>query len=179
MNTNPDQLTYTEPTPGLKYLTDSFVGEDQVRIETNQWTLRLTYDLQYTVAPKMDADFPDRLEGPHMRTSDKPSAVTPSHPPPDVLLRRRTLTRRVPRGRADGDEVLQPMQSPQPIPSGQSNGVCLGPTCCDHSNCKPPPDVGFLSRRFRENEDWIRARASAVASITHKRGGSKSLQKSV
>ena len=120
-----------------------------------------------------------------MRASDKPSVVTASHP-----------------SRADGDEVPQPMQSPQSIPSGQSNGVCPSPTSlpfiandscwihadyeykwlpppsCDHGNCKPP-DVGFLSRRFMENEDWIRARASAAASITHKRGGGKSLLKSV
>jgi len=35
---------------------------------------------------------------------------------------------------------------------------------CDHTDCNPPPDVGFLSRRFTENGNWIRARAAAVAS---------------
>ena len=44
---------------------------------------------------------------------------------------------------------------------------------CDHTTCNPPPDVGFLSRRFPENENWIRARASAVAFLAHRRSGSK------
>lgn len=44
---------------------------------------------------------------------------------------------------------------------------------CDHTNCYPPFDVEFLSRRFPENEHWIRARATAVASVPHRRRGSE------
>jgi len=47
---------------------------------------------------------------------------------------------------------------------------------CDHTTCYPPPDVGFLSRRFTENGSWLRARASAVASLGCRRRGSKSFQ---
>ena len=46
---------------------------------------------------------------------------------------------------------------------------------CDHTICSPPPDVGLLSRRFTENEVWIRARAFAVASLAYRRRGCKSL----
>lgn len=45
---------------------------------------------------------------------------------------------------------------------------------CSHINCRPPSNVGFLSRRFKENEHWIRGRALAVVSSTQTKRGSKS-----
>ena len=45
---------------------------------------------------------------------------------------------------------------------------------CDHTRCYPPLDVGFLRRRFPENENWVRARAAAVASLSCRRRGCKS-----
>ena len=47
---------------------------------------------------------------------------------------------------------------------------------CDHVNCYPPNEVGFLTRRFEENGDWLRGRALAVSSLAFKRKGSKLLQ---
>jgi len=44
---------------------------------------------------------------------------------------------------------------------------------CDHTTCYPPPNIGSLSRRFTENEIWIRARQAAVASLTYGRCGSE------
>ena len=89
-----------------------------------------------------------------------------------------------------GNEVSQPsgyreFMRPQSIPLWPCNGVCPQPTnspsgpICDHTTCNPPPDVGFLSRRFAENGNWIRARASAVASLAYKRRGCKSPQATV
>ena len=48
------------------------------------------------------------------------------------------------------------------------------PPSCDHTKCNPPLNVGFLSRRFEENETWNRARAAAVAAQVHRRRGCKS-----
>ena len=48
------------------------------------------------------------------------------------------------------------------------------PPSCDHTNCHPPSNVGFLSRRFEENENWIRGRGRALASVPLKKRGSKS-----
>ena len=50
------------------------------------------------------------------------------------------------------------------------------PRSCDHNNCKPPSDIAFLSRRFTENQNWVRARAAAVASLACKRTGCRSSQ---
>lgn len=49
----------------------------------------------------------------------------------------------------------------------------LLPLSCDHTGCYPPSDVPLLSRRFPENQLWIRARALAVASIPYRRRGSE------
>ena len=49
------------------------------------------------------------------------------------------------------------------------------PPSCDHTTCYPPPDVGYLSRRFVENENWVRGRACAVASLVYRKRGCKSL----
>lgn len=62
---------------------------------------------------------------------------------------------------------------PDPLPEADEPNQLLLLTC-DHTNCYPPSDVGHLSRRFPENENWVRARASAVASLPRMRGGSKS-----
>lgn len=52
--------------------------------------------------------------------------------------------------------------------------ACNLPTpSCDHTTCNPPLDVGFLSRRFEENGNWLRARAAAVAAQVHRRRGCK------
>ena len=62
-----------------------------------------------------------------------------------------------------------------PLPTVFSQHKQLPVTSCDHTSCDPPPDVGFLSRRFTENGIWIRARALAAASLAYRRRGCKSL----
>jgi len=42
---------------------------------------------------------------------------------------------------------------------------------CPHISCPPPPDVGFRSRQFEENEKWQRARKEAVASFGYENCG--------
>jgi hypothetical protein len=64
-------------------------------------------------------------------------------------------------------------------PATISHNTQPPPPSCDHTNCNPPPNVGFLSRRFVENENWVRARACAVASLAHRRRGCKLLQTTV
>ena len=79
------------------------------------------------------------------------------------------------------------MPTPQSPHAGQFDTVCPTPTyspsvfpllTCDHTNCYPPFDVKFLSRRFPENELWTRARALAVASLPFRRRGSESFETS-
>jgi len=76
-------------------------------------------------------------------------------------------------------------RGPLEVASTESNGYRLPAVpsqheqppvpSCDHINCNPPPDVGFLSRRFTENGNWIRARSLAVAGLAYKRRGCKPL----
>ena len=61
----------------------------------------------------------------------------------------------------------------QSIVDSEMNNRPLRPRC-DH-RCYPPPNVGFLSRRFEENEDWIRGRSLAVSLIVHRKPRSKLL----
>jgi len=42
---------------------------------------------------------------------------------------------------------------------------------CRHTDCSPPSDVAFLSRRFVENPKWERARRDAVASFSYESCG--------
>lgn len=42
---------------------------------------------------------------------------------------------------------------------------------CPHISCPPPPNVGFLSRRFVENAKWERARKDAVTSFSYENCG--------
>lgn len=48
------------------------------------------------------------------------------------------------------------------------------PPSCDHTKCHPPLNVGCLSRRFEENQSWLRARAAAIAAQVHTKRGCKS-----
>ena len=57
---------------------------------------------------------------------------------------------------------------------GVHNQSFLAPPSCDHTSCYPPTDVGYLSRRFPENDYWVRGRAAAVASLACRRRGSES-----
>ena len=59
--------------------------------------------------------------------------------------------------------------------AGVHNQTFLSPPSCDHTSCYPPADVGYLSRRFPENECWVRGRAAAVASLACRRRGCESL----
>lgn len=45
---------------------------------------------------------------------------------------------------------------------------------CPHTDCDPPSDVGYLSRRFRENMNWVLGRESAINSLADKRTGCES-----
>lgn len=62
-------------------------------------------------------------------------------------------------------------------PAVEEFRCCPSPTSenlsipCQHTTCSPPPNVGLLSRRFDENEKWVRARREAVASFSYENCG--------
>jgi len=63
--------------------------------------------------------------------------------------------------------------NPQSTVDSEMNNRPLRPRC-DY-RCYPPPNVGLLSRRFEENEDWIRGRSLAVSLIVYRKPRSKLL----
>lgn len=148
---------------------------------------------EFLTHPEDPLDY--RFGASHMLILDRLPAVTHNHAfqgvdDPAVIPGGSTKTPIYGNEASQSPRYWEHMQTPQSTTPGSSMGICPHPThppsgpnmnsqpsfhSCDHATCIPPPDVGFLSRRFVENEDWIRARAAAVASLAHRKRGCKSL----
>lgn len=72
------------------------------------------------------------------------------------------------RGRRSAKTLSPPAQELRCCPFTGSGNISLP---CPHTSCSPPPDVGFLSRRFVENAKWEQARKDAVASFSYENCG--------
>jgi hypothetical protein len=72
------------------------------------------------------------------------------------------------RGRRSGKTLPPPAQEPRCCSFTSPGNPSLP---CLHTNCSPPPDVRFFSRRFDENPKWERARKDAVASFSYESCG--------
>lgn len=173
---------------------DSVAGLIHVRTEIDSPAFSLAnspkddYLMADGFSPKPDADADPldyRFGAPHMMVLDKLPAVTTARTSQAAYESLMVHGSSAWEGIV-GNELSQntrywgALQSPQSIPRRQGGEVCpdwiFFPSGCDHRRCYPPPDVGFRSRRFEENQDWIRARACAVAFLAHRRRGSKSFQ---